>query len=102
MLILRIPSGRGLELEHGSMSRTITLWAAPIHPKGNGGYQLFFWLMRPNCLVPSCVIPSEPGLEPFSKKSNKVGLFWSSASLELNRLKILEVRHPIINFFCSR
>ena len=40
------------------------------------------------------------GLEFFSKESNEVGLFWSPVSIKLdNRLKMLEVRRPIVNFF---
>ena len=31
--------------------------------------------MRPNYWAPSHIVPSEPGLEFFSKKSNEVGLF---------------------------
>ena len=30
-LVSKIPSRRGLELGHGSMSGTITSWATPIH-----------------------------------------------------------------------
>ena len=34
----------------------------------------FLRLVRPNCLVSSYIVPSEPGLESFSKESNEVGL----------------------------
>ena len=102
MLISRIPSGGGLKLGHRSMSETITSWARTIYSEDDGGYQLFHRLMRLNCLAPSCVVPSQPGLESFSKKSNEVGLFWSSISIKLDGLKMLEMRRPIVNFFCSR
>ena len=36
---------------------------------------MFLRLMCPNCLAPSHVVLSEPGLEFFLKESNKVGLF---------------------------
>ena len=35
----------------------------------------------------------------FSKESNEVGLFWSSVSIKLDGLRMLEVRRLIINFF---
>ena len=43
--------------------------------RGAGGDWLFLRLIRPHCLAPSCVVPSEPGLESFSKELNKFGLF---------------------------
>ena len=36
---------------------------------------------------------------PFLKDSNEVGLFWGSISIKLNRLRMLEVRHLMVNFF---
>ena len=58
--------------------------------------------MRPNCLVLARVVPSEPGLESFSKESNEVELFLSSVSIKLDGLRMLEVRRPIVNFLCSQ
>ena len=57
----------------------------PIHSsEDDGGYRLFFRLMRLNCLALSYVFPSEPGLESLSKESNEVGLFWGPVSIELD------------------
>ena len=58
------------------------------HISENGSLEVinrFLQLVRPNYLVPSCVVPSEPGLEFFSKKSNEVGLFWGSVSIKLDK-----------------
>ena len=38
-------------------------------------------------------------LNPFSKESNEVGLFWSFVSIKLDGLRMLEVRRPMLNFF---
>ena len=66
----------GLVLSLFGRGRGLVSWATPIYSSENdGGYQLFLRLMRPNCLAPSCIVPSEPGLESFSKESNEVGLF---------------------------
>ena len=37
-------------------------------------------------------------LTPFSKESNEIRLFWSSISIKLDGLRMLEVRRPITNF----
>ena len=50
--------------------------------RGARGYWLFFWPMCPNCLALSCIIPFNPGLESFLKKSKEVGLFWSPISIK--------------------
>ena len=42
-------------------------------------------LVRCNCLAPSCVVSSEPGLESFSKESNKVRLFWGPVNIKLDK-----------------
>ena len=51
-----------------------------------------------NCLATSCIVPSESGLEFFSKESNEIGLFWSSVSIKLDGFRMLELRRPIVNF----
>ena len=53
---------------------------------GAKGYRLFPRLMRPNCLDPTRVVPSEPGLESFSKESNGVGPFWGPVSIKLDNV----------------
>ena len=60
--------------------------------------------MGPNCLAPSRVfyLVLDQRLTSLSKKSNEVGLFWSSVSIKLDGLRMLEVRRPIVNFFCSK
>ena len=47
--------------------------------------------MRPTCLALSYIIPSEPGLESFSKESNEFGLFWGPVSIKLDKDE-LEIR----------
>ena len=52
------------------------------------GYWLFLWLIYPNCLVSTYVIPSKPGFEFFLKDSNKVGLFLGPINIKLKKNKL--------------
>ena len=47
----------------------------------------FLQLVRPNCLAPSNVVPSEPGLESFSKK-NQMRLGFSEAPSVSNLIRM--------------
>ena len=68
----------------------IVSWATLFHiseeGEGAGGYQLLTRLMCPNCLIPTCVVLSEPGLESFLKESNGVGPFWGPVSIKLDNI----------------
>ena len=43
------------------------------------------------------IVPDQR-LTSFLKESNEVRLFWSSVSIKLDGLRMLEVRRPIANF----
>ena len=50
-------------------------------------------------LIPHCSIWAlTKGWRLFLKESIEVGLFWSSVSIKLDGLRMLEVRRPITNF----
>ena len=76
----------GLKLSLFGRGRGLVSWATPIcSSEDDGDYRLFLRLMRPNCLAPSHLVLSEPGLESFSKESNEVGLSWGPVSIKLDK-----------------
>ena len=105
-VLSRIPSGGGLGLGHSSVSGAIpqeTLIYL-FEYENLEAIDRFLRLVRPNCLAPSRMfhLGLDRRLTSFSKESNEVGLFWSSVSIKLDGLRMLEVRRPIVNFLCSR
>ena len=96
-IFLRIPSRKGLELGHDSGSEPVTLPATLIHLLKNRGYRSVFSTSASQ-LSGFLLHCSDQKLTSFSKESNEVRLFWSSVSIKLDGLRMLEVRYPIVNF----
>lgn len=94
-IISKIPNRGGPRLGNGNVNRAITLWVMLIYLFKDGrrleAINRLFQLVRLNYLALFCKVLFKSRLEFFSKKSNKVGFFWSIISIkpDKDRLKIM-------------